>query len=201
MATPVSPVSDDPRDYDQRVRLHGLAWADYEALLLMRGEWAGVRITYLEGEAELMSPSRTHEWIKTTLARLLETYAVERDIALDGYGSWTLKDAAVERGLEPDECYVIDNPDPQRPDLALEVVWSSGGIDKLEVYRKLGVREVWFWEEGAVRIYALEPEDHYVEIERSRLLPELDLPQLLTFLDRPTQTDAVRAYQRALRTS
>jgi hypothetical protein len=31
---------------------------------------------------------------------------------------------------------------PQVPDIAIEVVWTSGGIDKLEVYRGLDVPEV-----------------------------------------------------------
>jgi hypothetical protein len=52
-----------------------------------------------------------------------------------------LEDKQVERGVEPDECYVLgDVAEPARPDLAIEVVWSSGGINELEIYRKLGVR-------------------------------------------------------------
>ena len=55
----------------------------------------------------------------------------------------------MQRGVEPDECYVFgDAPDPERPDLAIEVVWTRGGIDKREIYRALGVRELWFWRRG-----------------------------------------------------
>jgi Uma2 family endonuclease len=67
-------------------------------------------------------------------------------------GSWTVKNKRVRRGAEPDECYVFSGfAAPKRPDLAIEVIWTSGGIDKLNVYRKLGVPEVWCWEEGAFR--------------------------------------------------
>src|SRR5439155_5576949 len=77
--------------YDHRVTLHDVTWEQYEALLEMRGDRAGVRMAYLQGELELMSPSRSHEGIKKTLARLLEAYAEERGLDLNGFGSWTLK--------------------------------------------------------------------------------------------------------------
>ena len=46
---------------DQRVRLHDISWEDYEALLAMRGESSALRVTYLEGELEIMAPSLNHE--------------------------------------------------------------------------------------------------------------------------------------------
>ena len=76
-------------DADQRVTLHGVSWEQYEAILAIRGESSGVRLTYLEGELELMSPSQPHEAIKTCIARLLEAWALEFDIdpAPSGAGS------------------------------------------------------------------------------------------------------------------
>ena len=72
-----------------------------------------------------------------TIARLLEAYAEEKDLPFNGFGSWTLKNPLRARALEPDECYSLSLGEPSRPDLAIEVIWTSGGIDKLEVYRKL----------------------------------------------------------------
>lgn len=44
------------------------------------------------------------------------------------YGSWTLEKKDVERGVEADECYVFRAvAEPERPDLAIEVVWTLGG--------------------------------------------------------------------------
>ena len=56
----------------------------------------------------------------------------------------------LERGVEPDECWGFGpvRPDAEKPDLATEVVWTSGGIQEVEIYRKLGVREVWSWQKG-----------------------------------------------------
>ena len=95
-------------------------------------------------------------------------------------------------------------PEPKRkrrPDLAIEVVWTSGGIDKLEVYRKLGVREVWFYNRGKLRFLALRREaddDVYREFARSELLPQLPIEILLACMKEPDQTSAVRALRAAL---
>lgn len=190
-----------PRDpgIDQRVFLHGMSWQAYEALLAWRGEKSGVRFTYLEGELELMTPSRSHESMKKRLARLVEAWAEEKGVALDGAGSWTLKNEQAERGAEPDECYVLgDVEQSSAPDIAIEVIWTHGGIDKLEVYRKLAVREVWIWADGALSFHLLRG-SRYVSAPRSELLPKLDPAQIARFMSEGTQTDAVRGLRRALR--
>ncbi len=49
MPTPAAALPPiDPSRVDQRVRLHEVGWREYEALLAMRGEQGGVRVTYLE---------------------------------------------------------------------------------------------------------------------------------------------------------
>jgi len=80
------------------------------------------------------------------------------------------------------------------------VVWTSSGIDKLEVYRGLEVPEVWFWRDGALHFYILQGSD-YVQEPRSRLLPDLDPALLVRFMTDANQTQAVRAYRHLLRAS
>jgi len=84
------------------------------------------------------------------------------------------------------------------PDIAIEVIFSRGGIDKLEVYRGLDVPEVWFWEDGHLAVFQLGT-GAYRAARRSRFLPDLDLEQLLSFVRPDDQTEAVRAYRDALR--
>jgi Uma2 family endonuclease len=77
-------------------------------------------------------------------------------------------------------------------------------IDKLEVYRKLGVREVWYYERGTLRFFALRGErgrEGYAEVSRSEFLPQLPLPLILAGMQDSTQsqTAAVRALRQALR--
>jgi len=178
--------------------LRGVSWTDYQHIQSVRGEHSAPRITYLRGQLQLMSPSRTHESIKSILGRLVEVYCAEHGIEFSTYGSWTLGDEALERGVEPDECYVFGHVEqPARPDLAIEVVLTSGGIDKLEVYRGLGVGEVWFWRRGEITAYVLR-EGGYAQVPRSEVLPSIDLGTLASCITPGTTSEAIRRYHAAL---
>jgi Uma2 family endonuclease len=179
--------------------LHGVSWEQLEHVLDARGDRAGVRIAYLHGELELMSPSNDHETIKKTLARLLEAYADEKGLELNGIGSWTIKTREERLAAEPDECYVLGSPRGRdKPDLAIEVVWTSGGIDKLEVYRGLGVGEVWIWEDEQIRVFRLVG-DRYELRSASELLPGLDLTLVGHLAAYESQPAAVRELRADLR--
>jgi Uma2 family endonuclease len=190
---------DEPRE-DHFVHLYGVTWADYLRILEIRGDHSAPRITYVEGTLEIMSPSRTHDEIKSYIGCLVEAWCLERGIDFTPYGSWTLKNKRQKRGAEADECYVFGaNPKRKlRPDLAIEVTWTSGGIDKLDVYRKLGVREIWYWEEGRLQAHLLRG-THYEPAAQSVALPGIDLDELAGFLDRPTASQAIRDYVAVLR--
>jgi Uma2 family endonuclease len=201
MTNPAVPRGEIVRTADARIVMSGVPWSHYETQLALRGDTSGPRIAYLDGDLELMSPSKDHERIKSYIGRLVEAFALERDIDLSPYGSWTLKDAPKRAGVEPDECYLVgSNQGRSTPDLVIEVIWTSGGIDKLEVYRRLKVPEVWFWEEGAIHVHVLEF-DHYELRERSACFPDLDVPRLASFLDHPTAMQAVKAFRLVLRGS
>ena len=194
------PINDyDGVSYDDDiVHLHGVTWEDYERILEIRGDKSAPRITYLEGELEIMSPSRTHEAIKSMIGRLVEVWCLHHGIEFTTLGSWTIKKRPKKRCVEPDECYLFHGVQRARkPHLAIEVVWTSGGIDKLEVYRKLGVREVWYWSRGHVQPYELVKEQ-YKPIDASKVLPGIDRRELARFVDRPTTSQAIREYRKAL---
>jgi Uma2 family endonuclease len=186
-------------DVDQRVIVHGVDFRTYSAVRdLLEGP--GVRLTYLRGALEIMSPSRRHEDLKTKIARLVELYALERDFPLYGYGSTTFRREATERGLEPDECYCVGKDMAEYPDIAIEVAITSGGIDKLAVYEGLNVREVWFWRGERFELYALG-DDGFEPIPRSQKIPELDFAALARFVALPDQHQAVLEYRAFLRAS
>lgn len=136
------------------------------------------------------------------IARLIEPFALERELPINGYGSTTFKRSLEERGVEPDECYFVGrdlgDEDEDAPDIALEVVITSGGISTLEVYRGLGVREVWYWYRGQFQIDVLT-EGAYVRQPRSTLVPGLDFEELATYAERSDQFEALKAYRAALR--
>lgn len=177
-----------------------VGWAVYEALVQAEEDNPGLRMTYREGWLEIMSPAGRHESVKKMLARLLEAYAEERDLELNGFGSTTFRNAEAERGLEPDECYLlraVSELDPPRPDLAIEVAISSWKIDRLDVYAGLGVPEVWLWRHGRLEVHVLGGKEYAVR-ERSALLPDLDLALLVSFATRSDHVRAVKEYRAAL---
>ncbi len=185
---------------EQRFLLSGVTWEQYETLRSTLDEsHSGLRMFYLEGMLELFMPSRDHELNKTTFGRLLEHFGLEKNIRLYGYGSTTYRNRAKERGLEPDESYAVGTQ-KEIPDIAIEVVITSGLLDKLEIYRGLGVGEVWVWQEGQLLIYRLR-DDRYEQIPQSEFLPELDLALLIKCAAIPDQHDAVTAFRDALRIS
>jgi hypothetical protein len=87
-----------------------------------------------------------------------------------------------------------------RPHFVIEINWSRRGIKKLEIHRRLGVREVWFWERGVLTVHVLRGRK-WLQVPRSECLPELDLGVLCGFLDRPTMTTAMRDFRDHLQTS
>ena len=144
---------------EQRVILYDVTWEQYVQLSDMFVD-EFPRMTYLEGTLEIsMTTSPEHERLKKIIARLIETYAVERLINLNGYGSATFRREAVRRGAEPDECYCLGTL-AEIPDIAIEIALTSGGVDKLEVYRGLQVPEVWFWANDQFSVYHLREESY-----------------------------------------
>ena len=198
---------------EEKITLYGVTWEQYDTLVSMfMDKFPGLRMTYLEGTLEIMGTSSEHERLKKIIARLLEMYAVEKRITLNGYGNTTFRKEAKQRGLEPDECYCLGEL-TEVPDIAIEIAITSGGIDKLAVYQGLGVTEVWFlrmetlpfrelvphsrWQNNQFILYCLQ-EEAYQQIENSKLLPDLDLVLLSQFVNDDNQTEAVIAYRDAL---
>jgi len=182
------------------VVMHGVSWATYLAIDADRGYKKWPRLTYLDGELEIVSPtSPAHELRKKQIARFAEAYAGVMGRQLNGYGNMTMQNEERQVGLDPDECYYVGPVDLARcPDLAIEIVVTSGGLQKLAAYHRLGVREVWFWIRDALQIYELRGQS-YALLPRSGLFPDLDLVDLATRVRSPAtnrdQTAAVEAYR------
>ncbi|MFO5495042.1 MAG: Uma2 family endonuclease [Cuspidothrix sp.] len=170
----------DNVDSDQILLMNGINWNIYEILLQRFESISHYRFKYLEGTLEIMSPSRRHEFDKKIIALLLETYFIEKDIDFYPLGSTTFRREAAARGIEPDECYCFDS-EKSVPDLAIEVVVTSGGLDDLLIYQGLGVPEVWVWQNHQISLYFLRG-DKYENISKSEFLPDLDLTLLASLL-------------------
>jgi Uma2 family endonuclease len=193
-------LAPSPAEREQRFILSDVSWKDYVLLSDILGDRPSVHLTYLEGTLEIRSPSPAHEEFKKIIARLLELHALVRGVRILGFGSTTYRREQKERGLEPDECYFIGTK-KEYPDLAIEVVMTTGGVEKLRVYEGLGAREVWFFKNGRFAIHELAASGGYSERSRSVFFPDIDFDQFATHVVMPDQDDAVRAYWDFLRAS
>jgi len=195
-ATSLFPMRTPRATDEDRVLLGDVPWSTY-VVLRDSIDSPRTRMTYLEGWLEIMSPSREHEIEKKLVARLLELFCLERDIPLFAYGSTTFRKEDKQRGIEPDECYSRGG-DRAIPEVALEVVKTHSAIDKLEVYRGLGVREVWVFEAGVFRVLALQA-DAYRAVEASEVFPEVPLARIAYYAANRDQHAALRAFRDELR--
>ena len=183
---------------DERVVIYNVGWNGFEKLLEVRGDRSPPRVAYLDGAVEIMSPSPDHGFIKSHIGRLVEVYMEHLDVQYTCLGEWLIKQQKDEAGVEPEECYVFGKSwREDRPDLAIEVVWTSGGLNKLEIYRRLGVPEVWFWIRGTISVHVLR-ETGYELRSTSVCLPGVDLAVVCELLQIRITSDAMKELRRRL---
>ncbi|WP_295607419.1 Uma2 family endonuclease [uncultured Lamprocystis sp.] len=192
-------VIDPPAATDnavQRILLEGIPWQRFEQLSACFENSRAIRLTYLDGRLEIMSPiGPEHETRKMSIGYLLEAYLTAQGIRFYGRGGFTLKQPGRAAG-EPDQSYCI-GADKSLPDLVIEVVITHEALSKFPLYQGLGIPEVWLWRNGDLEVYLLEP-DGYRRDTRSRLLPDLDLALLAAHARMPDQYDAVQAFRRVI---
>lgn len=184
---------------EQRLLLDGVSWQQYETMLSTLGDdFPNLRLSFLEGKLEIMTTSPEHEELKSIIRLLLEAYFFETQTRFHCIGAATFRKVAKQRGLEPDECYCLGTARKEVPDIAIEVVLTSGLVDKLEIYRGLAVAEVWEWQNRQFVIHCLG-RGGYKNLNRSQLLPNLNLLLLASFIKPAEQFEAVMAYRQAIR--
>lgn len=186
------------QETDQHYLITNVSWQAYEALLADLGDdFPGLRVHYLEGTLQITMPGRKHEVSKDNIAGLLRAYFEETRTRFYGLGSTTFRVEAQKRGAEPDVSFCVGT-DKEFPDIAIEVVQTSGGVNKLEIYQGLNVPEVWFWQKGKFAIYDLHNDDYELR-DRSQFLPNLDLDLLATLIQSPEPLDAILEFRTAIR--
>jgi Uma2 family endonuclease len=178
----------------------GLTWREFKATEQLL-ERPGYRLSFLDGVLEIIRmPGEPHETVKKRIAALLELYLLMAGFDFTPTGSMTLESEGGAVKREADESYKLA-PNRRLPDLAIEVVFSSGGINKLEVYKRLKIKEVWFWEDGVLEVYHLRGEGntlHYEKISSSEEVQGIDLNLLLHCIDMVNHVDAIKTFQQAL---
>ena len=165
-----------------RVVLHGISWETYERLS-DEACHQHVRMFYDRGRLELVSPMYAHERYKGFMSRFVDHVLLGLGMSFEAAGSTRWKRVAVQRGIEPDECFFISpaklaimggrnvhRPDDPMPDLAIEVDYSAHSADRATIYAALGIPELWTYDDR-LRIGRLGADGLYEDVPRSQFLP------------------------------
>ncbi|MEQ9236192.1 Uma2 family endonuclease [Coleofasciculus sp. E2-BRE-01] len=180
----------------QRFVHSGMSWQQFKLLQESFADSPGIRLAYYKGEVEILTVSPDHESISRMIAGLLILYFLENEIEFNPLGSCT-QEKSEDVSAQADESFAIGSSTATTPNLSIEVVFTSGGERKLTRYKALGVPDVWFWEDGVLRMYQLQ-ESGYERITRSRVLPNLDINLLSRCLMMASKVEATREFKRGI---
>jgi Uma2 family endonuclease len=194
---------------EQRFVLSGVTWRDY-LHLLHAFDTRRVRVTYDRGDVEIMTVSSEHERFKCLINLLIAVLVEELGWHMASYGNTTFKRRKRRRGLEPDECYWIQNEplvrgkdrislrrDPP-PDLVVEIEVSTSVLNRLSIYAALGFPEIWQFDGQTIRVQILGPDGRYVPSSQSRAFPSVPMTELTRFLamrGTMSETDLMRTFR------
>jgi Uma2 family endonuclease len=183
---------------EQRVVSCGISWHRYLAFDKRLGDdRPGRRLYYLDGEIEIMTTSREHERTTKWITGFLEDYLLKLGTETTPHGQATLRLALKQAGAEPDESWCLGG-DKECPDVVLEIALTSGGVNKLEIYRRFQVPEVWFSRQDRLQIFVLNNSGEYQLCAGSRLLPSLDIALLEKCVAITSWQEARRTFRLAL---
>jgi Uma2 family endonuclease len=190
----------DTRDAPQHVVLTGVSWADYEQTLDEIGN-KSIRVSFLDGVMEIMSPLPEHDTIKTAIGDLIACLATECRMTRKSFGSTTFRREDKGAGSEPDESFYFGDIDKVRgmkrfdplthrpPDLWVEVDLLNSSVPREPIYARLGVPEVWRYSGGRLAVRLLNAEGVYVDSVTSRAFPFLPMAEFAAFIPKMLEGD------------
>ncbi|OCR01080.1 hypothetical protein BCD67_17040 [Oscillatoriales cyanobacterium USR001] len=172
----------------QKVTLQPVSWQGFEGILTELGEHRKSRIAYALGILEIIVPLPEHERSKVLIADLVKALLKVQKRSWEPLGSTTFKRVGMAAGIEPDDCFYIQNyqavigkerldlsVDPP-PDLAIETDLTSK--TEVDAYLALGVPELWVYAEGKLTVNVLH-EGEYVVSETSTIFPSIAVTEII----------------------
>jgi len=196
----------------EKLLLHDVSWEKFESILKELGEHRNSRIAYYKGTLEIMAPLPEHEKANEFVSDFAKILLEELDLDAECFGSTTFNRQDLNLGLEPDQCFYIKHHALMRglrkldltidppPDLAIEIDVTSK--TKLDIYRELGVPEVWLYgkvkHNMSLRIFLLQ-NGEYLESTSSPNFPNIPLLTAIPrFIDRSTtmgRRETIKAFR------
>ncbi len=181
----------------QTIILDDISWSEFESILEDLGERRRSRIAYYQGVLEIRMPLPEHERPKVIIGDLVKILLDELGLEWESLGSSTFKHQKMQAGIEPDDCFYVQNyqamigkkrldleVDPV-PDLAIEVDLTSQ--TKLSAYEALGVAEIWRLKDNKLEINLLQ-NGKYISSPTSQIFPLFPVIEGFSlFLDRSAE--------------
>jgi Uma2 family endonuclease len=185
--SPAAPIPTSGVPGEERGVMRDVSYDLYDLLSNSLSEHTPIRLAYDGKDIEVMVVGPIHDQLKELIGLFVSTVSEGLEINCRGLGSTTWKRAALERGLEADQCYYFDDAklaanaaavslrsndvaDYPNPDLAVEIDISPPKIDRPGIYAALAVSEVWRFQDEAVSIEQLGPDGVYATAAASRFL-------------------------------
>ncbi len=192
----------------QRIILEDVSWQVFEAILNELGEHRGSRVAYSQGTLEIMAPLPEHERAKVIIGDLVKALLDELELNWESLGSTTFKRKDKTAGIEPDDCFYIQNHrlmigkdridltvDPP-PDLAIEIDVTSK--TQISAYEALRVNEIWRYENGNLEINLLQGEE-YVKSQASLTFPNITVIEIIPIFVEIARTTGMSSALREFR--
>ncbi|MBD2203803.1 Uma2 family endonuclease [Calothrix sp. FACHB-1219] len=188
--------------------IKNISWSIYKSILAELGENRSSRISYSQGMLEIMAPLPEHEVSKKIIGNLVEILLEELDIDFWSLGSTTFDREKMDAGVEPDDCFYIQNEAAVRgkdridltvdppPDLAIEIDITSR--TRFNNYEVLGVPELWRWKGNRLEINVMI-NGKYVASTASAIFPNLPITQVIPEYLMRSKTEGRNAAMRAFR--
>jgi Uma2 family endonuclease len=194
------------------ILIHDLSWQEFENILEELGEHRSARVAYDNGTLEIMTPLPEHEADKEMIGDLLKALLEELDIEFLSLGSTTFKNPKMLKGIEPDQCFYIQNEAAVRgkkrldlsidppPDLAIEIDVTSRTHP--DTYAALGVPELWRRAGNQIQINILS-NGQYLETQTSSVFPNFQIqdviPQYIEMGQSVGRNKAMKAFRQWVR--
>ncbi|WP_392535832.1 Uma2 family endonuclease [Nostoc sp. C117] len=188
--------------------IKGISWSTYKNILAELGENRSSRISYSQGKLEIMAPLPEHEVAKVIIGDLLKVLFEELDIEFWSLGSTTFDREKMDAGVEPDDCFYIQNETAVRgkdridltvdppPDLAIEIDITSR--THFNNYQVLEVPELWRWNGTKLEINVLI-NGTYIKSSTSSIFPNFSIAQIIPEYLNRSKADGRNATMKAFR--
>ncbi|UKO97539.1 Uma2 family endonuclease [Nostoc sp. UHCC 0870] len=188
--------------------IKNISWPEYKNILAELGENRSFRVSYSQGVLEIMSPLPEHEVAKVIIGDLVKALLEELDMEFWSLGSTTFDQEIMDAGVEPDDCFYIQNEAAVRgkdridltidppPDLAIEIDITSR--TRFNNYELLGVPELWRWYGTKLEINVLV-DGKYVKSPNSAIFSNLPIVQVIPEYLTRSKIDGRNATMKAFR--